>query len=111
VKYSARNIVADTIAGSSVALSRVHHVADALEPPMGGYAYQKRASAPMDTAPAYAILLCVRCGDFWDGAIVVHASARVKDCACGAGGGRCSGSVSPGHMTCIGLDSRFASER
>ena len=41
----------------------------------------------MDTAPAYAILLYVRCGDFWDGAIVVHASARVKDCACGAGGG------------------------
>jgi len=60
VKYSARNIVADTIAGSRVALSRVHHVADALEKPMGGCAYQKRASSPMDTATVYATLLSVR---------------------------------------------------
>src|SRR5262249_25692011 len=103
--------VADTIAGSSIALSRVHHVADALDKPMGGCAYQKRASSPMDTATVYATLLSVRCGDFWDCAIVVHASARVKDCACGAGGGLCSGSVSPRHMPGRGLDSRFSSER
>src|SRR5262249_52789364 len=47
----------------------------------------KRASAPMDTAPASATLVRVRCGDLWDGAIGVHASARLKDCACGAGSG------------------------
>src|SRR5262249_26486516 len=58
-----------------------------------------------------AILLRVRCGDCWDGAIVVHPSARVKAWACGAGGGRCSGSVSPGPLPGRGLDSRCASER
>src|SRR5215813_4277013 len=65
----------------------------------------------MATAPASAILLRVRCGDCWDGALVVHASAHVTDGAGGAGGGRCAGSVSPGHMPGRGLDSRCAAER
>jgi len=59
------------------ALSGAPYVADALAKPMGGCAYQKRASAPMATAPASAILVRMRGGALWDGTLGVHASARV----------------------------------